>query len=29
LGNLECYARLTDTIGLPMIIIKDKLIGPH
>jgi hypothetical protein len=29
LGALECYERLTDTIGLPMMIIKDKLIGPH
>lgn len=29
LGNLECYERLTDTIGFPMEIIKDKLIGSH
>jgi hypothetical protein len=29
LGDLECYERLTDSIGLPMMIIKDKLIGLH
>ncbi len=29
LGDLECYDRLTDTTGIPMMIIKDELFSGH